>query len=249
MDIIHLFLVFTIGIISGSYGTITGGASLVSIPTLIFLGLPAHIAIGTNRLGALGLNLAGWYTFHKLKNINYRIGIPISIAAVIGSLIGASLVLELNDSNLRKAIAFMTILGLLIIMLNPKIGIEPKQIELKKNTLIIGTFLIFLVGIYGGVYGALSGTFLSFILIFIFGETFLESAGTRKIAQVLLSSMAVLVFCLGKIINYPLAITLFLGMAIGSYMGARFSHKIGNIWIKRILLVVIFIMSIKLLIQ
>lgn len=248
MELISFLIIFLVGLVSGSYGTLIGGSSLISIPTLIFLGLPPQIAIGTNRFGVLGLNLAGWISFHQLKNIRYHIGLPFGVAALVGSFLGALLVFEIDEIHLRRAVAIINILCLFVILFNPKIGIEWKQASIKKRNMILGFFLSFIVGVYGGFYGALSGTFLSYILVFVFGETFIGSAGTRKIAQVLLSVMAVVVFYFGKIINYPFAITLFLGMFVGSFIGSRYFTKIGNVWVKRLLVVIILSTSLKLLI-
>ncbi|MFC1885674.1 sulfite exporter TauE/SafE family protein [Thermodesulfobacteriota bacterium] len=248
MEPINFVIVFLAGLISGSYGTLIGGGSLISIPTLIFLGLPPHIAIGTNRFGVLGLNIVGWITFHRLKNVTYQIGLPFGIAALTGSLIGALLIFEFNEINLRRAVALINILCIVVIILNPKFGTEHKQLSIKNGNKILGFSLSFLVGVYGGFYGALSGTFLSYILVFVFGETFIESAGTRKIAQVFLSVVAVIVFYFGKIIDYPLAMTLFIGMAAGSYIGSRYFSQIGNFWVKKFFLMIILISSLKLLI-
>jgi uncharacterized membrane protein YfcA len=183
---IPLIIVLGIGLIAGSYGTLVGGGSLITIPTLILLGLPPHTAIGTNRLGVMGNPTAGWYEFKK--------------------------------------------------------GIR----AITKQDYIIGASLSFVISIYSGFYGAGAGTLLTYVLVLFFGQTFLEGAATRKIAQFISTAMAIVIFAIGGVIHYPLGIALFIGNLIGSYIGAHYSERIGNIWIKRLFFAVVSIMAIKL---
>jgi len=73
-ELLSLFLIFIAGVGASSFGTLIGGAGLLIIPFLIFLGLPVTSAIGTHKAGVLGLTIAGWYEFDKKHEINYKIG-------------------------------------------------------------------------------------------------------------------------------------------------------------------------------
>ena len=76
----------------------------------------------------------------------------------------------------------------------------------------------------------------------------MESAGTRKIMTLLVTAAATFIFIVGGVIDYPIGISLFLGMSLGSYIGAHYSDKIGNVWIKRLFFMIVIIMAIKLLV-
>ncbi|MBW1973211.1 MAG: hypothetical protein DRG20_05015 [Deltaproteobacteria bacterium] len=247
MDTLNLIIIFFIGLISSIYGTLVGGGSLITIPTLIFVGLPLHIAIGTNRLGAIGANISGLYKFHKKRLIDYKIGLMMGVPVLFGSILGANLVLEINEEILKKVIGVVTFIILLIITFKPKMGLEERKRIYKRYEYIIGISLSFFLGIYGGFYGAGTGTFFSYLLILLFGETFLKSAGTRKIATLLLSIVATLIFAFHGVILYYVAIVLFTGRFIGSYIGAHYSDKIGNLWLKRLFFLTVLIMAIKLI--
>ena len=60
MDILNIIIIFLVGIGASIYGTIIGGSSLITIPLLILMGLPPHTALGTDRVGIIGLLMAGW---------------------------------------------------------------------------------------------------------------------------------------------------------------------------------------------
>ena len=248
MDIINLLIIFVIGGVTSTFGTLVGGGSLITIPTLIFLGLAPHTAIGTNALGITGLLVAGGYKFHQKRMIDYKIGLLIGICALSGAFLGANLVLQINETLLKKVIGLMVIVMLVFIIVNPQLGIRKIKHSIKKSEYLIGAVLSFCLGIYHGFYGAATGTFFSYILILLFKQTFLESAATRKVPTLAAAVMAVIIFAINGVIHYALGIALFVGSSIGSYAGAHYSDKIGNVWIKRLFCVIVFIMAIKLLI-
>ena len=65
MEFYKIVVIFFVGMFVSVLSTLVGGSSLLTIPTLILLGLPPHTAIGTDRFGIMGVCLAGWYKFHK----------------------------------------------------------------------------------------------------------------------------------------------------------------------------------------
>lgn len=249
MEILSLLVIFFVGMIAGSFGTLVGGGSLITIPTLILLGLPPHTAIGTDRLGMTGTCSAGWYEFHRKGMIDYKIGFIIGIPTMLGSLLGANFVLQINEAILKKAVAIITILILVFIaIIKPKMGVEKTNRMVKNQEYFIGVIGSFSLGFYGGFYGAGSATFLSYILLLLFRQTFLECAATVKIAALLMTAMAASIFAINGAIHYSLAAAMFFGAFTGSYIGAHYSDKIGNVWIKRLFFVIVSFMAIKLLI-
>ena len=246
MESIYFPIVFAVGAIAGSFGTLVGGNSLITIPLLIFLGLPPHIAIGTNRFDAVGGLVAGLYKFQQKGMVDYKIGLAVGIPAVLGSIVGAHLVLQINEVLLKKIIAIFTMAILAFIVLRPQLGIEKTKHVIKHYKYALGAMSSLCIGTYGGFYGAGIGTFLSYLLILLFGQTFLESAGTRKIATLSVSVMAAMIFAISGVIIYSVGIVMFTGLFIGSYIGAHYADKIGNVWLKRLFFVVVATMAIKL---
>jgi len=246
---LSLLIVFFASMIGGSFGTLVGGGSLITIPTLILLGVPPHTAIGTDRLGMAGIGAAGWYQFHKKRLIDYKVGFILAVPTMVGSILGANIVLQINEAMLKQAIAVITILVLFfMIVVNPRVGIEKTEHVVINRDYLIGAASGFFIGMYGGFCGVGAATFLSYILILLFRQTFLECAATVKIAALLMTSMAASIFAINGAIHYSFAITMFIGASIGSYIVAHYSEAIGNVWIKRLFSFVVLIMAIKLLI-
>jgi uncharacterized membrane protein YfcA len=248
MDVVKLLIIFFTGLGSSFFGTLVGGSSLITIPVLILLGLSPHSAIATDRMGVTGIGIAGLYKFHQKGLVRYRIGFVTGIPILVGSFIGATLVLRISPSTLKNIIAVITVSVLALLVLQPKLGIEKVQRPLRTRDFLVGMFLSLLVGIYGGFYGAGAATFVVYILIFVFGQTFLESAGTLKVGSIAMTATATLTFAYHGVIHYPLAIAMFMGSFIGSFTGAHYSDRIGNVWLKRLFIGVVLIVVIRLLI-
>ena len=243
-----LILVFLMGVVVSLFATLVGGGSLVTIPVLILLGLPSQVAIATNRFGNIGLLLAGLYKFGEKKLVNFKLGSILAVFSVLGSIIGANLVLKASDLALRQTIAIMTFLVLGIFILKPQIGLRHRDLELHWGHWVLGILLSFGLGIYGGFFGAAVGTFFTYLQVLIFGESFLESAGTRKIPSTALSLAATFIYMWHQKVLYTVGFSLFAGMALGSYIGAHYSTVLGNLWLRRLFILVVVILAARLLI-
>ena len=247
MDIASLVIIFAVSILTATFGTLVGGSSLITIPVLILMGLPPHAAIGTDRMGGTAIGLAGLYQFHKKGMIRYRIAFILAIPCLVGAVIGANLAFEVSPAAMKKLIAVMTLALLALLMVRPNLGIQQESRPLTARVVAVGSVLSLVAGLYGGFYGAGAATFLAYILIFVFGQTFLESAATLKVAAVLMTLSSSLTFAAHGAVDYPLAASMFLGCFIGSTIGVYYSDRIGNAWIKRLFIGVVLVMGIKLL--
>ena len=239
MGILSLFIMFIIAIFASAFGTLIGGSSIVTIPALILLGLPPHTAIGTDRFGIIGVGISGWYKFHKKGLINYKIGLIVAVPVLFGTALGANLVLQISESVLKHVIVVTNILLVAFLLFNRGMGVEKRETAIQQKEYIVGASLSFLVGIYGGFYGAMAGTFSMYILIGWFRQTFIQSAATQKIGSIFMTVTAATVFAMNDAIDYPLGLAMLTGCLVGSYIGAHYAERIGNVWVKRMFIVFI----------
>jgi uncharacterized membrane protein YfcA len=138
---------------------------------------------------------------------------------------------------------------MIFILLNPGIGVDKPASPLGNHKIAIGALLSFFVGIYGGFYGALAGTFILYILILWFRQTFIQGAATLKIASIFLTVTAATVFSINHAVNYAFGLAMFAGCLIGSYLGSHYADRIGDVWVKRMFTVFIIIAVIKLILS
>ena len=164
-DIVLLILV---GFAAGVINTIAGGGSLLTLPVLIFLGLPPNVANGTNRIALFIQMLVGSAGFRSKGIKTFPFSIYLGIAALLGSLIGAQIAVDIKGETFNKILSAVMIAVVLIIVFKPKL----KTADLIERTtgkhLWIGCIAFFFFGIYGGFINA----GLGFILIFFFSQSF-----------------------------------------------------------------------------
>lgn len=249
MEFSHLIIIFFVAIVASGFGTLIGGSSIVTIPTLILLGLPPHTAIGTDRFGIIGVGVAGWYKFHKKGLINYRVGLIVAIPVLFGTALGANLVLQISENVLKHVIVATNIVLVAFLLLNRGLGVEKRQTAIQPKEYVVGAALSFLVGIYGGFYGAMAGTFSIYILIAWFRQTFIQGAATQKIGSIFMTVTAATVFAFNDAVDYPLGLAMLTGCLVGSYIGAHYAERIGNVWVKRMFIVFIAVALAKMVLS
>lgn len=247
MELFKLIAVFAVGIIASFIGTNVGGGGLISVPALIFLGLPPQMAIATNKVGSFGMTGAGLIRFHKGKKVNYKIGFPIAALAIIGAYFGANTLLTIPNVILEKLVGVVILAILTLVLLNNNLGIKRviKEYSLLRTSLGYLAFLF--IGFWGAFFGGGFAIFSTYVLITVFGLTFLESAGTTKPLGVGIAIMSIIIFGLGGAINWIYGVLLLIGMTTGSYLGAGYGIKKGNMWVKRLFVVIVVVSAIKLL--
>ncbi len=242
-EIITLLLVLITGITAGFFDSVLGAGGLISVPSLIFLGLPPQIAIATDRLGTIGQTLAAMSRFRKKIVWKY---VPVfAIISLIGSLLGADILLNIDSRILQQVIGFLLIAILLLLFVKQKIGIQRTKKSTSKK--ILGLAVYFLIMVLGGFFGQGTGPLIFYALTFFLGFTMIEVLATGIIPWLVLSLSSLIIFALNGIIDYEIGIVLLVGMAIGGYIGADVALKKGNLWLKRLFILFVVISGVKLL--
>lgn len=242
----HIFI-FIIGVVAGLLGIVIGGGSLFTIPALMLVGLPPHVAVATNRLGAVGLMLAGTITYHRKKLIDYRIAGVIACATTVGAIGGSYLMMAVNAVSMKYVVLTLTVLLLGLMFLDPKRGLARVEKRIRKRHMIVGSILSCALGVYGAFYGANVATFMIYVQVYLFGKTFIEGSATNTLAMTTFSIVAAAIFMAHGLVDYPFAITMFVGMAIGSAVSAHNVEKISNRWVQRAILALTIVMVVLLL--
>ena len=245
MELARLIILFVAAAGASAFGTLIGGASLVTIPLLIVLGLPPHIAIGTDRFGAMGIGWAGLAGFQRKKAVDFRLSLLIAAPTFIGSILGANLVFSVSEYVLKVIIVVTNIVCLIYLLLNPALGLEERSLAAGRTKYWLGGLYCFFIGIYGGFYGAMAATLLAYVLIIWFGQTFIQGAANVKVASIFMTTSAAAVFFYKDALDLPLGLTMLGGCLCGSYLGAHFSTRIGNLRIKRFFVLVLALMILK----
>lgn len=244
--LLTLFLTFLLGIVIGFLAIITGGAGLLSVPGLMLLGLPAHVAIATNKAGAMVIMIVGSWRFSKVHDIQWRVAIPTTIIASVASYFGARVLLEVPPQYLERLVGAILIVLLLIMILFGNQGLErEEELAQWKKWLGYGAFVP--IGFWGGFFGGGYALFAAYVFIFLFGLTFLDSCALKLINGFGIALTSIFVFASAGIIDWPSVLAIGCGNALGAYLGPRFAVSIGNTWIRRAFLCMVAASALKFL--
>lgn len=245
MEPISLLLVLLIGLVTGFFDSISGAGGLISVPALIFLGLPPQIAIATDRFGILGQTFASLGKFGKAKKIVWKYVPLLAVITLAGSLIGANILININTRFFEKAIGIIILILVPLLFVNRKIGIQQTKTTTFKK--IIGLLLYFLIMTFGAFFGQGTGPMIFYVLTFFLGFTMIEVLATNTIPWLVLAISSVIIFAINSIINYKIGAVLLVGMAIGGYIGAHLALQKGNKWVKSLFVLLVILSGIKLL--
>ncbi len=246
MDLITLIIIFIIGFGSSFIANIAGsGGGIISIPLLIMLGLPPQFAVATKRFSSLGSEIITTIQYVRASKIVWRYAIPISVFTLIATVIGASILVEIDNDLLEKIIGFVILLAIPFTFVKKGYGLKRKRTSKARN--YIGYALYFIVDITDTFIGAVGGTFTTLILISLMGLTYLESNATKKIAGLTMAIVGSTIFAYYGIINYTWGLALMAGMMFGGYLGVRISIKKGSYLVKIVFSIIVIISAIKLI--
>lgn len=237
-------VIFVTGLVSAFFGTTVGGAGLVVISALILLGLPPHIAIATSGVGALGLMLSGLYRLRRGGMVDWGVGIKSAFFAVIGGLAGALSLLQIPGEVLKPLMGIFLLVMLVLLWAVPSLGIEPRPPGSLRRRLGYVAYLP--LGFWGGFFGAGYGVLSNLAMLLLQGKTFLQSAGTRKVPGIVITTTALVVFHRADVLVWPQALTLLVGMTLGSYAGAAYGLRRGERWVRRLFAIVVLASAVTL---
>lgn len=242
-----IMAVIGVGLIAGFINTLAGSGSLLTLPLLMFLGLPPNVANGTNRIAILLQNVVGVSSFRQQKVLDFRDGIKIGIPAVIGSLIGARIAVNLNDVIMEKVIGGLLILMFLLIILKPSRWLKGNE-DQPPARLPWQLVIFFFIGVYGGFIQAGVGFFLLAGLVMGAGFELVKANAIKVFIVFLYTPFALAVFIINGDVNFVFGFILAIGNMLGAFIGARVAVKWGARAVRYFLLIALAFASLKLLI-
>lgn len=243
---LELLLLWFIGVVTGVINTLAGGGSLLTLPMLIFLGLPPSVANGTNRIAILIQSIVTNLGFRS-KGINtYPFSVYFGISATIGAILGAQLAIEIDGKLFNRILAIIMIIVVAYLVLNRKTKMEDMVERVSGKHLWISIILFFFVGIYGGFIQAGVGFLMLLVLSGINQFSLVKSNALKIVVTGIYTVFAVIIFVLNDKMNWEYGLILAFGNAIGGWFSSRWSVNKGDGLVKIFLVVMVVIMAIKL---
>ena len=240
-------VLITVGAVSGFLNVMAGGGSLLTVPVMVFMGMPGPVANGTNRIAILAQNVAAISAFFKKGFSDFRLSLSLAVCTLPGAVIGAFAGTRLDGVWFNRVLAIIMLGVMLSMFFDKDKEAEREQVELTTKRLLFGHLAMVGVGFYGGFIQVGVGFILMPILHRVLGLD-LVRVNMHKVFIIGVYSVAALcVFAARVQIAWLLGACLALGNMAGGWLGAHVSVSRGETAIKTILNVVLVVFIIKLL--
>lgn len=235
-----MILLVIIGVAGSFINVMAGGGSLITMGTMIALGIEPTVANGTNRLGILTAAISATRSFYKEGVINIRRSILFGLCTVPGSIAGALWASKIDN------ILFQKILGVIMLLVTITLFIPKKSGDNNRKSILIYPFLA-VIGIYGGFIQAGVGILMMAAFRHLQKIPLTEVNVQKMVITLLFTIPALIVFAATGKINWKYAGAIALGNWIGAQLAVKLSVKKGDSVVKVTLSLVIILMAVKLL--
>jgi uncharacterized protein len=243
----HIVLVLITGVVCGVINTLSGSGSLISLPVLMFIGLPPHVANGTNRIGVFFQNLVSTANFKHQKVLETKTGWEVAIPSILGSVLGAFIVLELNQRAVEITVGIVLLIMLIPMWYKPNQWLNGLDREQHKINPVMRFGIFFLIGAYGGFIQAGVGIFLLSALVLSLGFDLVRANALKGFINLIFMPFALAVFIYKGQIDIVVGLILAVGNSIGAYFASKYAVSWGAEFVRWVLLVVIIGAGTKLL--
>lgn len=243
------FTLFVISLLANLFSAFSGGgAGLVQLPALIFLGLPFGVALATHKIASVALGIGATVRHLREGGLERQFVVFMLLAGLPGVVIGASLILQVADRIAEVALGLLTLgLGVYSI-LSPSLGQEYQPSNRSRQGFVLGGVGLFLIGILNGSLTSGTGLFVTLWLIRWFGLDYRRAvAHTLVLVGVFWNGTGAITLGLLGEVKWSWLPVLLLGSLLGGYLGAHLSIAKGNRWIKRGFEVVTLLVGTKLI--
>ena len=244
------FILFTISLVANMFSAFAGGgAGLLQLPVLIFLGLPFGIALATHKIASVALGVGATVRHLREGGLRRRFVVFILGTGLPGVVLGASLILQVPGRYAEFALGVLT-LGLSVYSFTKKeLGLSEQPRNREGRGLWLGGLGLFAIGILNGSLTSGTGLFVTLWLVRWFGADYKQAvAYTLVLVGVFWNgSGAVTLGVLGEV-QWSWLPALLAGSLLGGYAGAHLAILKGNRWIKRVFELVTLLVGVKLIV-
>ncbi len=240
-------LVVAAGFASGFINTLAGSGSLITLPLLIFLGLPANVANGTNRVAILLQSLVATGSFRQQKVLDMRRGFLLAVPAVLGSILGAQIAVNLDEETMRRVIGVLMVVMLAVIIVRPKRWLEGRPEMLGRRPGWLQLVIFFLIGVYGGFIQAGVGIFLIAGLVLVSGYDLVRANAVKLLIVLCFTAFALVVFLINGQVHWVVGLILAIGSMSGAWVAAHMAVKRGAKFVRWLLIAVVAVSAVSLL--
>ncbi|MBW6491424.1 MAG: sulfite exporter TauE/SafE family protein [Lentimicrobium sp.] len=243
MSGLEIVVLIISGVFVGFINTLAGGGTIISLSLFMFMGLPADIANGTNRIAVILQNITSVTAFRQQRLLDTRKALWLSVPTILGSLIGAQLSVQIDETTFRKAIAVVMLMMVFFILTKPAKWLKGQELLQTKKISFMQILIFFVIGIYGGFVQVGVGYFLLAAIVLGAGYDLVKANAIKVFIVLMYTLFALVVFMINDKINWQFGLIHAIGNIIGAFVASRYAVVWGANFVRWFIIVIIFITS------
>ncbi len=242
-------ILFTVSLIANTFSAFAGGgAGLLQLPVLIFLGLPFSVALATHKLASVALGVGASLRHFREKTLDWRFSALILLSGLPGVILGANLILQVPDRLAEILLGLLTVGLGLYSWLKPALGLQTRRLHRNRQGYLLGGLVLFAIGVLNGSLTSGTGLFVTLWLAGWFGLEYKRAvAYTLVLVGLFWNGSGAVTLGLQGAIKWEWVPVLLLASVLGGYLGAHLSIIKGNRMIKRAYEVITLLTGLKLM--
>jgi uncharacterized membrane protein YfcA len=244
MTAYELLALAAVAFVASTLNVIAGGGSFLTLPLLIFLGLPPVEANATNRLGVLAQNAGGVWGFHRHGLLAWRRALRASLPALGGAAFGTWLALHVGDQEFRRILATLMVVITLWTLLDSRGQAAAALARLRHRDALLGMGFL-LAGVYAGFVQAGVGFFI-LALTTVAGLDLVRGNAVKLLVILVTTCLSLGLFAWAGKVDWVAGAALAAGSLAGSLVGVRLTVLKGHGWVRGVVTVAIVVFAVKL---
>lgn len=233
--------------LGGFVDSIAGGGGLITIPAYMMAGVPVHLTVGTNKVVAGSGAAIAAVRFFRSGKVRVMVALCSGAGAIVGAAIGASFAARLSDELLRGLVLVALPLIAVFLVVKKDFGQEKEKSFSPTHEALLSLLIGLGIGIYDGLIGPGTGTFLIMAFTAVLGLDMVTASGCGKVANLASNAASAVTFALHGMVMWKLVIPAAVCSMLGNYCGAQYAIRGGGRKIKGMIFVVLGLMFLKML--
>jgi len=234
-----------LGFAAGFVNTIAGSGSLLTVPMLILLGLPANVANGTNRVGVTFQNIVAVVTFRRHGVLDLKGAWRLLVPAVLGGVLGARLAVDLDEVVLRRVIGALMVALLIVMFVQPERWLGASATP-RRARAWLEVPVFFAIGVYGGFIQIGVGIFLMAGLVLCSGYDLVAANALKNVIALAFTAAALAVFVIHDQVQWTLGALIAVFQGAGAWFAVRLAVRRGAQFVRWVMIVIVLLSAIAL---
>lgn len=238
-------LLLLTGVAAGFVDSIAGGGGLMTLPVLLNIGLPAPVALGTNKLQATFGSGSATFHYGRAGLIDFRsCGLGV-LWTLLGATAGTLLVSRLSPELLNNSIPWLLLAIAFYVLFQPKLG--ESDVHARMGPLTFHFVFGISIGFYDGFFGPGTGTFWAMAYMLLLGFNMTRATAHTKVMNFTSNAASLAVFAWHGHVHIAAGFCMGAGQLLGAWLGARMVILKGTRWIRPIFITAVIAVTARLL--